>query len=96
MNFSHARQQVGPRLSRSMEDLDSILDRLKITLPSTPETRSTHASQNPFLKPIGDKPRKGVQKVAQIPRTLKSVPSYGSLGNHDATTIQQHSKSRFV
>ena len=123
MNFSHAHQQVSPRLSRSMEDLDSILDRLKITLDSTPETRSSPIGQDTFLKTIdngrwemyreedaktpkiyfycpttGEKrlkpPRKG-QKVAQIPRTLKSVPSYGSLGNH-TTTTHQHPKSTLV
>ena len=123
MNFSHAHQQVSPRLSRSMEDLDSILDRLKITLDSTPETRSSPIGQDTFLKTIdngrwemyreedaktpkiyfycpttGEKrlkpPRKG-QMVAQIPRTLKSVPSYGSLGNH-TTTTHQHPKSTLV
>ena len=66
-------QQVGPRLSRSMEDLDSILDRLQI---------ADSAVGRPSEK---RGPRKAKPK---IPRTLNSLPSYGSMidVNRDPTS----------
>ena len=66
-------QQVGPRLSRSMEDLDSILDRLQI---------ADSAVGRPSEK---RGPRKAKPK---IPRTLNSLPSYGSMidVNRDSTS----------